>query len=236
MVRVASSSADNAKFRLHPKPRFSATAIRAVLLILQPCHESSWVWNILRRGQSHGVWKALFGETDDVERADTPAPSDEPAAEAKLTLMYFLLFTFWLRLQLCVLCLWLFWWWLWFLLGFSCWVCNGEKRDGLMIQSKTANLCQEQPTQKSPLSMAATQLLNTETTMYPDVKQALVTLSRQEEVRVVYINVGPGCGKSHLALKLMQALCLCLQIVFFFPTSQKHRLGFFPTPKTDLCA
>ena len=61
---IASSSVDNAKYKLAPNPHLSQNPASAVMLILQPCHEETWVWNILRRAAEPVLWKCLLGNDD----------------------------------------------------------------------------------------------------------------------------------------------------------------------------
>ena len=80
---IASSSVDNAKYQLAPNPHLSQNPASAVMLILQPCHEETWVWNILRRAAEPVLWKCLLGN-DDTDIFLEPADQSiaEPAAEA----------------------------------------------------------------------------------------------------------------------------------------------------------
>ena len=81
---VASSSVDNAKYKLPPNPHLSQNPASAVTLILQPCHQDGWAWNILRRAAEPVLWKCLLGndDTDIFFLQPDERSIAEPAAEA----------------------------------------------------------------------------------------------------------------------------------------------------------
>ena len=69
---------------------------------------------------------------------------------------------------------------------------------------------QAPPTETSALVMAA-KILWREAGLSEDMRAAFSALARQDCPRLVYLDAGPGCGKSHFATEILKRLNLCLQ-------------------------
>ena len=83
---IVSSSSDNSKFRLEPKPWTSDTPEQAIMLIFGHHQEVAWCWRILRRmnvASFPNTWCQLVGlDAHPVIPVTELAAATEPSPEA----------------------------------------------------------------------------------------------------------------------------------------------------------